>query len=117
MAKFEPGNPGGPGRPPGTPSAKRLLAAVSILAESGRHPILELVKIADETKDPDKREERWLRILSYCEAPVPQRTAASSPQESVARASEVAAHLSELSKPFEPAQSAPADAKPEPPQP
>jgi hypothetical protein len=103
MAKFEPGNPGGPGRPPGTPSAKRLLAAVSILADAGRHPILELVKIADETKDPDKREERWLRILSYCEAPVPARTVSSSPEESVARASEVAAHLSELSKPLEPA--------------
>ncbi len=102
MAKFESGNPGGPGRPPGVPSAKRLLAAVSILAEMGRHPIVELVKIADETKDPEKREEKWLRILAYCEAPVPPRTVSQSPEDSVEAARAAMAHLTELSKPLEP---------------
>lgn len=103
MAKFEPGNPGGPGRPPGTPSAKRLLAATAILAEHGRHPVLELVKIADEEKDSEKKWDRWMTIIAYCEAPVPPRTVASSPEESRDRAAQIAAELAAASKPMEPA--------------
>lgn len=104
--KFEKGCPPGPGRPPGTPTAKRLLAATAVLAEAGRHPILELVKIADEEKDAGKRWDRWMTIIAYCEAPVPPRTAASSPEESRERAAAIAAELAAASKPSEPAPAA-----------
>jgi hypothetical protein len=102
MAKFLPGNPGGPGRPPGVPTVKKILRASEILEQMGRHPITELVKIADESEDVSFKRDLWLTIQGYCETPLPPRTVSQTPEESVEAARSAMERLAELSKPLDP---------------
>lgn len=114
---FEPGRAKTGGRQAGTPNKKTLLRAAAVLAEKGLSPAEELAKIAQDEATPlDTRISLWKFLQSFVEAPqnVPPPPAADSPESSVERAKEVAQHLTELSKPLEPA---PADASPQPPKP
>lgn len=102
---FEKGNNANPlGRPRGS-GIKSLRKAVQVLVELGRHPIEELVKIAD---DPDTkvamRREIWAQIQSFCEAPqtIPTNILPQTPEDSVEAAAQVMAYLDSVSKPLEP---------------
>lgn len=106
---FQPGGPGGPGRPKGSKSVKSLLRAAEVLTEGGRHPVAELIKLADECVGKRKEDrvfkrDIWLAILPYVEAPQTEPTPLipQTPEESVEFAQQVMASLTLLSKPLEP---------------
>lgn len=99
---FEPGREKTGGRQKGTPNKKTLLRASAVLAEKGLSPTEELVKIAqDEGTSVETRISLWKFLQTFVEAPqtVALPISSSSPEESVARAEEVAAMLAEASKP------------------
>ena len=68
---FKKGCAPGPGRPIGSVTIKTYLRTAQVLANAERHPIIELIKLADESKDIAFKRELWLTILSFTE--VPQR--------------------------------------------
>ena len=101
---FEKGGPGGPGRPPGAKNLKTYMRAAQVLAEADRHPILELIKLADESKDVDFKRSMWLTIMSYAEVPQrdPVPVVSSTPEESAAKVNALFAEAAARSKPIEP---------------
>lgn len=84
---FQTGGPGGPGRPPGAKNLKTYMRAAQVLAEVDRHPIIELIKLADESKDIEFRKQMWLTIMSFAEVPQrdPVPVVSSTPEESAAK--------------------------------
>lgn len=93
-----------PGRPKGSKSVKSLLRASEVLADASRHPITELIKIADENETtPGMRRDIWLAILPYIEAPQTEPTpmVPQTSDESVEAAAEVMKHLVALSEPLD----------------
>jgi hypothetical protein len=93
-----------PGRPPGSKNIKTYVRAALVLAEADRHPILELIKLADESKDVQFKRDMWLTILSYAE--VPQRDpvpfVSSTPEESAAKVNALFAEAAARATPIDP---------------
>ena len=105
---FEKGGKPGPGRPPGSQNVKKVLRVAEVLADAKRHPITELMKLADECGDnPKHREIRlsiWFRILTYIEGQQtePTKFTPETPAESVESAAAILEALKTFSQPLEP---------------
>ena len=101
---FEPGGPPGPGRPKGSKSIKTYTRAALILAEDDRHPIRELIKLADASKDVEFKRQMWLTILGYAEVPQrdPVPVVSQTPEESKAKVDALWQEASARSTPNEP---------------
>lgn len=105
---FQKGGKGGPGRPPGSLNVKKVLRAAEVLSDAKRHPITELIKLADECgdkpKERDFRRDIWFRILTYIEGQQtePTKFAPETPEESVESAAAILDALKKLSEPLEP---------------
>lgn len=68
---FYKGNPGGPGRPKGARSLKNMLKADVVCQQEGRHPISELMRLADKAEKEgnlDLASTNWKVIQEYCQA-------------------------------------------------
>jgi hypothetical protein len=75
MAKYERGHAGGPGRPRGVRSLKKFLRATAVMEREGVHPVTELIKIAQTTKDEYLKVQIWTLLQEYSEAkPKPVET-------------------------------------------
>lgn len=85
-------------------NVRKLLSANRTLAELGRNPITELVKLADDSKSPTFKRAIWTDIMTYCEAKQidPVRYAPEIPAESVEAARAIQAKLAEASAPLDP---------------
>ena len=105
---FEKGGKPGPGRPPGSKNLKKVLRVQEVLSDAKRHPITELIRLADECKDTPKdrefKREIWFKILTFIEAPQtePAVFAPETPEESVESAKQIMDALKALSEPLEP---------------
>lgn len=96
----------GPGRPVGSKQYKGLgiKRVIDVLREAERHPVKELIAIADRTSDLRVKRDIWMFLLPYVEAPQKEPFAIKPdvPEDSVTNAAEIAAKLKELSAPLEP---------------
>lgn len=101
---FEKGGAPGPGRPKGSVSVKTYLRTAQVLANLGRHPIEELIKIADATENTEEKKNLWLIILSYTEVPQrePVPLVSQTPEESKALADARWAEANAYATPSEP---------------
>ena len=99
---FQKGKSGNPtGRPKGVKNAKTLLRTAEILLEKNRHPITELIGIADQTTDLELKYKIWADINKYVDSPPKDLKpfAPQTPEESVQNAAALLAELKKLEKP------------------
>lgn len=79
---WAPGKSGNPhGRPAGAKSIKGILKVAATLAAKRRHPVDELIRLADVAEAQGKKElaaDIWRDLLKYCE---PQKKAVESAPE------------------------------------
>ena len=100
---FPPGSKS-PGRPRGPKGIRGLLRAVEVLAELGKHPISELVKLADSTDDEKLAAQIWMELQKYAEAPQkePAPIIPDTPEQSVENAAITFEKLQAYAIPLEP---------------
>lgn len=102
-----PGKSGNPdGRPKGAKSLKGILKVAATLAEKKRHPVEELIRIADHAENfpatggKELAAKIWADLLKYCEPQKkPVETAPekpTTPEESKKNAEEAMKYLQEL---------------------
>jgi hypothetical protein len=105
---FEPGNQFGKlgGRPKGSVNKETHITSVkSALILAGRHPVNELIELADSPKStPAFKRDIWIHLLGFCEAAQiePPKHTAETPKESVENAAKTLEYLEALAKPVEP---------------